>query len=127
MCYCCVMRRHALLVLLCACLIACGGSEKDSNFWGSGKVETADTTSTWCLSDATWVCPELCDRMSCTGLSSDCIRDCSAELQDCTPADFTSTCDCFEEHLKDVVCQTWEAAQPGWDSCISEIGCFDDY
>jgi hypothetical protein len=93
------------------------------------KTDNGDTDSStgWCEQDPTWICPELCDLMTCAGMTSECIRACSAELQDCGSDELKATCACFESHLDGVVCQTWEAAQPAWDSCISAIGCFDDY
>jgi hypothetical protein len=90
-------------------------------------AQEGDSAEGLCAPDPTWICPELCDRMSCTGLSSDCIRDCTAELQDCEAEQLDATCDCFDQVLGDVVCQTWEAAQPDWDACVTQVACFDDY
>jgi|GEM_PF-4896109 len=81
----------------------------------------------FCEMDPTWICPELCGLMDCGGPQSDCINACTAELNDCDEEELFDTCTCFETHLSETVCQTWEAAQPDWEDCIQSIGCFDDY
>jgi hypothetical protein len=110
--------------------LGCSNSSTDGGKTnGGGAGDSGDTENTYgqCELDPTWICPEVCDRMTCAGMTSECIRACSAELQDCDTESLQATCACFETHLADVVCQTWEAAQPAWDSCIGAIGCFDDY
>lgn len=122
------MKLITSIAMLLLAFSACGKGDGNAFGTNSGKDgNTEDSATGFCQQDETWICPELCDRMSCGGMDPDCIRICSTELQDCTSSDLAATCSCFETYLTDVVCQTWEEAQPMWDACISEIACFDDY
>jgi hypothetical protein len=121
-----------LILTAAVCFLPVLGCSNSSTDGGKTDGEGTDDTNAnilngMCQQDPTWICPEVCDRMTCAGMTSECIRTCTAELQDCDTESLQATCACFETHLSDVVCQTWEAAQPAWDSCIGAIGCFDDY
>jgi hypothetical protein len=122
------MKLPMQIVLVSLAFYACGqGDNNPFTQTGTKDENVGDSATGFCQQDETWICPELCDRMSCGGMDPDCIRACSAELQDCKSSEMLATCSCFDTYLVDVVCQTWEEAQPMWDACISKITCFDDY